>query len=56
MIDVLAAMKDKLNPDSRAAIEQWEAEKNVRHREMLAGNEEYNGPRRAMRERQQQQE
>lgn len=50
VLDVLVTMKDQLNDESRAAIDEWEQATNERHREMFAQYEQYTAPYRAMME------
>lgn len=54
VFDALVEMKDQLNDDSRAALEEWEEEKYERHRQMF-GLPEYENPLyRAIREQEEQ--
>lgn len=50
VFDMLVSIKDQLNDDSQAALDEWEEEKAQRHREMFARYEEYSAPHRAMME------
>ena len=48
VLDLLVAMRDQLNDESRAALDEWVEEKNQRHREMWALYEEQSSYHRAM--------